>query len=76
LTPAFLFSSCEFGLDHLRKLIIGYRLQVRRRGDAVRLFIRVRRAAPSRHHHEAMLYAFDLLELDGEDLRGMRPKAE
>ena len=88
----------------------GYRLQVRRDGDAVRLFTRrgfdwsarypiVATAVELRataftldgeavvcgpdevaifdalHRHgtvsEAMLYAFDLLELDGEDLRGL-----
>jgi bifunctional non-homologous end joining protein LigD len=89
----------------------GYRLQVRREGEAVRLFTRrgydwtarypgiVATAAKLRaasftldgeavvcgpdgvaifdalHRHgtvsEAMLYAFDLLELDGEDLRAM-----
>jgi bifunctional non-homologous end joining protein LigD len=89
----------------------GYRLQVRREGDAVRLFTRrgydwtsrypaiAAAAAKLRarsftldgeavvcgpdgvavfdalHRHgtisEAMLYAFDLLKLDGEDLRGL-----
>ena len=89
----------------------GYRLQVRRDGDAVRLFTRhgydwsgrypaiVTTAVKLRatsftldgeavvcgpdgvavfdalHRHgtvsEAMLYAFDLLELDGDDLRGL-----
>jgi bifunctional non-homologous end joining protein LigD len=89
----------------------GYRLQVRRQGDAVRLFTRrgydwssrypaivctaaLLRAASftldgeacvcgpdglaifdALHRHgivsEAMLYAFDLLELDGEDLRSL-----
>jgi bifunctional non-homologous end joining protein LigD len=86
----------------------GYRLQVRRDGDAVRLFtrrgydwggrytaisvtgilLRVRSftldgeavvcgqdGVAALHRHctvsEAMLYAFDLLELDGEDIRGL-----
>jgi len=63
-----LTSCCRARFDCTKLKHDGFRVIARKNGDRVRLYSRPSKRS-RRHDGEVFLYAFDLIELDGADLR-------